>query len=538
MFIPDMPQGEFDGNTNIGNNIYNIGHKRAKAIWEKHVHYFQEFDVILTSDTVPLSRIFLQNFPETKLVIWVCNRFDYYDSKSLDCEFPDAEFYNLLNGRNLQNVKVIHYTNFESIYALSKKTNLGTTIIKPIGLIDRHQESKSYPNTFFIIPYENETKFINLQLECKQHGIETICIRYDGPNELKNFKALIHLPYAWSNVALFENWANGMVYFLPSKTFILRMMATGKYWFQNSEHFLQSSDLSEWYNPNHSHLFVYFDSWTDLAKLSQTTNLEPIQSNILDFMKIHDGKMIELWKHTFNEVMGTGHPIDKFGGYMQKMHTTQMDFSMFGKTPLCRYDTLKYCFERLPKNPVIVELGTSRSFVDGAFEGCNSNDAKYWEPTNPSKWDWGAGCFTLMVPHCVEQPFKFHTIDLCKDHINRSQIMTQQFKNIYYHVSTSEKFLNEFSGKIDLLYIDTGDMTPIGPTSELQLREAKIIIERNLLNENGLILIDDIMSPATFYANEFHPWGKAKESLPYFFTHGFELVMAEYQYILQKKKIK
>ena len=40
---------------------YNIGHERAEKYYNKHIEYFNTFDVILTSDTAPISRVFLQN---------------------------------------------------------------------------------------------------------------------------------------------------------------------------------------------------------------------------------------------------------------------------------------------------------------------------------------------------------------------------------------------------------------------------------------------------------------------------------------------
>ena len=43
-------------------------------------------------------------------------------------------------------------------------------------------------------------------------------------------------------------------------------------------------------------------------------------------------------------------------------------------------------------------------------------------------------------------------------------------------------FLENFDKKIDLLYLDTGDMTPIENTALLHLREADIIVRRNLLS--------------------------------------------------------
>lgn len=60
------------------------------------------------------------------------------------------------------------------------------------------------------------------------------------------------------------------------------------------------------------------------------------------------------------------------------------DFIKFySRVPKFRYDTFKYCWDYfLEKNfKTIVEMGTSRSFVDGKFPGCNSyGKAKYSIP--------------------------------------------------------------------------------------------------------------------------------------------------------------
>ena len=91
----DLPREHFDGKTR-GNAVYNISHERALNVWNKHKDYFETFDVIVTSDTAPLSRIFLQNGWKKPLLIWVCNRFDYYDGETYDGKFPDQEYYNLI----------------------------------------------------------------------------------------------------------------------------------------------------------------------------------------------------------------------------------------------------------------------------------------------------------------------------------------------------------------------------------------------------------------------------------------------------------
>jgi hypothetical protein len=208
----------------------------------------------------------------------------------------------------------------------------------------------------------------------------------------------------------------------------------------------------------------------------------------------------------------------------------------FGEKPKSRYYTFKYCFENMNNkiNPVIVELGTSRSFVDGRFEGCNSDDSKFWEPNNPEKWDWSAGIFTKVFSTLFPNS-RFHTVDLMKSHIDRCRVMNNDSKNITYNVSSSEDFLNNLKEKVDLLYLDTGDMTPIEDTAQLHLREAKIIVEKDILNKDGLILIDDVKSVIPKTYGESSDLGKAKYSIPYFLENGYEIIMSEYQYVLKRK---
>lgn len=209
----------------------------------------------------------------------------------------------------------------------------------------------------------------------------------------------------------------------------------------------------------------------------------------------------------------------------------------FGEKPKSRYYTFKYCFDHLKKNnnnPIIVELGTSRSFVDGRFEGCNKDDIKYWEPNSPEKWDWSAGCFTKVFSNLFPIS-NFQTVDIIDSHIKRCKIMNKDRNNITYNIKSSEEFLNNFDKKIDLLYLDTGDMTPIENTAQLHLREAKIIVEKDLISKDGIILIDDVKSVVPKKFGEKSNLGKAKYSIPYFLYNGFEMVMDEYQVVLKKK---
>lgn len=218
-----------------------------------------------------------------------------------------------------------------------------------------------------------------------------------------------------------------------------------------------------------------------------------------------------------------------------------MQSDNFDKTFKGRYDTFKYCFEHVAKidgRIRIIELGTSRSFLDGKFEGYNSDNKNYWNPENFEKWDFGAGCFTYMAAEYFTKNhpnFELHTVDLSSSHIERCKHMTLPFKNnISYYVNNSLHFLETFKTKCELIYMDTGDMTPIEPTAMLQLEEAKIIIKEQLLNNNGLILIDDVRNPAAFAQTNGNILGKAKYSIPYLKKYNFNIIMDEYQVVISK----
>ncbi len=233
--------------------------------------------------------------------------------------------------------------------------------------------------------------------------------------------------------------------------------------------------------------------------------------------------------------------LSKYQSYLEQGTHIGNDYSYFSRTPLSRYHTFKQAFMLFAeiKGTVVVELGTSRSFTHGGLPGCNQDNTVYWTPNNPENWDWGAGFFTRMAAECLA-PVKpsIHTVDISAQHIKRCQHMTADYKDyIAYHVQSSLDFLNQqLPESIDLIYLDTGDMTPIEPTARLQLAEAKIIVEKNLLKPHGIILIDDVKNTTPQKFGELGNLGKSKYSIPYLISKGFIVIADEYQVMLRKEK--
>lgn len=295
--------------TQWANWNYNIGYARANQIWEEYKDYYNSFDCIITSDTAPLSRIFLQNEFSKKLIIWVCNRFDYTDQASNDCGFPDPDFYELFKKASFSpNVHIVSYTKFEHEYAKKyRNVHWGEEVFRPCNEIKNFSDDDFFPDgqkksdVFLITRYHNDNYLLDLKAECDSRGIPNFRGEYNGPGDLYGIKGIIHIPYAWSNLALFENWSMGNVYLIPSKNFLLELSRNRNFFWSPpfDRDFIHSS---EWYLPEHQDFFIYFDSFNHLKEVSGNKHLiQEKRNKVLEFSKNHSKKSILQWKKILND---------------------------------------------------------------------------------------------------------------------------------------------------------------------------------------------------------------------------------------------
>lgn len=171
----------------------------------------------------------------------------------------------------------------------------------------------------------------------------------------------------------------------------------------------------------------------------------------------------------------------------------------------------------------VLEIGSCQSFVNGGLPGCMVNNAAYWVPNDPKRWDWGAGCFTLMFGL---YGFDLTTVDIRQEALDINKVMTDSLGITCRHVlSDSVSFLQSTNKTYDLIYLDAGHFSEF--TTNHQLSEAQTIVRRNLLNKGGLILLDDVICPAK----------RSDKSIPYLLSSGFDLVFEGYQYLLRKHEV-
>lgn len=305
------PRTNFDGSTK-GNAIWNISRKRADAVWFRHKDFFEQFDIIMTSDTAPLSRIFLQdNHWKKPLIIWVCNRFDYVDAPTRDSTFPDREYYQLFQEAvHRQNVHIIPYTDYEWYYAERKGLNIGRRTIRPIGSMDdsyRIGQASLIPDTInpektlFIYPRLDQRQMNFAKGVCDSLGINAYSGKYNGPGELATYKAVLYFPYAWSNLALYENLNRGIIHLVPSIKFVKELLSKHK---PIRTYTTNLFELGEWYKDEYKNVIIYFDSWEDLKEKFEGIDYASMQEKIKAFGMRHRTQVLAKWESIFEEFEG------------------------------------------------------------------------------------------------------------------------------------------------------------------------------------------------------------------------------------------
>jgi len=133
--------------------------------------------------------------------------------------------------------------------------------------------------------------------------------RFRDTEHICEYKGFIHLPYQTNIQSLWENLGYSIVYFVPSKKFLIELITTTDwyYWEEKKQPeplFTNSIDLSEWYA--NEDVFVYFDSWDDLKFQTETITDEQIynkQLKIRHFIETSNRENIRKWEYMLADII-------------------------------------------------------------------------------------------------------------------------------------------------------------------------------------------------------------------------------------------
>ncbi len=309
--VSNCSSEEFDGESMPrSGNRYIISKERANKIYDINSYLFSQYDGFIVSDTTPLARIFLQNIKDKPLIIWICNRFDFGIT-------GDIEYYTLFKeALSNPNVQIIGYTQYEAYYVKQKCGVNVDKIIKPTGFakpVRTHPTHTKVPKNIvkereMFLPYYFNEKSLKITNNLRINNISFYHGRYQGSDDIIDFKGVIHIPAVMSNFFLFENVANGLIHFIPSKKFYIQLTKqhgfTFLFWHNSFSKPIYTDIFAhcEWYAKEHQNFFVYFDSWEDLAEKIKTTDYIKKSTAARDFATINYNKTLTAWRDVFNAV--------------------------------------------------------------------------------------------------------------------------------------------------------------------------------------------------------------------------------------------
>jgi hypothetical protein len=273
-----------------------ISRSEALEIWNQCKDLFNSYDVIVTSDIVALSRIFLENIQEVKphIIVWICNRFSI-------CMDQDQPYFELLRQAPKDKVTLVPYTEFERIWCGKFGIFVTEQTIQPLGCAPSNEQelarqfnsmidtlnltptkdltledisADEAAQTYVILNYGNNTKFVDLIALLKSAGLKAVCRKHKYVSTLAHFKGIIHLPDAFSKFTAAEALQQNIITFIPSPAFLYKLtqltnnQTMTPYFFNiygyggqlQPEHVT----LCDWYNYEGGR--IYFNSFEDLVK--------------------------------------------------------------------------------------------------------------------------------------------------------------------------------------------------------------------------------------------------------------------------------
>lgn len=327
---------------------YRFSEARAACLWSKHDlgARLAPYDLVIVGDTAPLAWPLLRagwpekyahlrarwqgegeeeaaraarERPPQRLLIWVCNRFDYG-------AVGDESWYDMIRSLSRRPaVSVLSSASFEWKYAqhVRRASFPSPAILPPSGRLaspdspptDPVPPSVDKPNTFFVLPKINEARMgLADALASRGVAVWTPGVwpsgmqRWGGPLAVAPFRAAIHIPYAPVTFALYEHAAAGLLTFVPSADLLLRLYARRGLFFQStptdfvttghgtsalSQRMLLSTD---WYAADNAPCFVYFESLDDLQEKLQSTDYKRRRADLAAWAEAHVNSTLNRWR--------------------------------------------------------------------------------------------------------------------------------------------------------------------------------------------------------------------------------------------------
>jgi len=268
-----------------------ITETHSDQIWEN----FQSRDTpppktLIFTDTCMFARPFLQHIEDhsMNIIVYVTNRFDWgawhvgdhaYATQYAEYSRHPRVFFLADNRYDMFYASMIHGLHFRSpdivrLTPMISQNYSGEGETKEKEKEKEKEKIMIHNSKLFIYNRGTFLHFFQHLLpfspqEYDVYGYEGYP-RYQDEYHISEYLGFLHLPYQTNIQSLWENLGHGILYFIPSKTFLLELIQEPWYYWEEKckspELCVKSIDLAEWYQPENEVFFVFFDSWSDLRE--------------------------------------------------------------------------------------------------------------------------------------------------------------------------------------------------------------------------------------------------------------------------------
>jgi hypothetical protein len=153
--------------------------------------------------------------------------------------------------------------------------------------------------TLFFHPRTKHSFVKSLASILSAQHMSAYCGMYAGPADLKEFYALVQIPYQFWVLSQLEGIAYGAIQCVPTLRFFTQELLKSTLC-----QFLapETAAYSEWYSPEYEGCLIYFDSWDELFETLRTLDVSVYQEQMRAcYQKIRE-RRLGLWKELFSEL--------------------------------------------------------------------------------------------------------------------------------------------------------------------------------------------------------------------------------------------
>jgi hypothetical protein len=287
---------------------------RADHIFQlyKPSDFFHKYNTLIFTDISMYARPFLQNIEDhsMNIIVYITNRFDWGAWYNGDTNYN--QLYSTVS--NHPRVRFVSDNRYDMYYAADIHNIhffLDDIIRLTPKIVPFNKNKVCFHNGKLFI--YNRGTFIRhyhsyLEVDYDVYGYDGYS-RYKDEDHIAEYMGYLHLPYQTNIQSLWENLGHQIIYFIPSKTFLISLLSENWYHWEEKcnkpKHMIDISvELAEWYQPENECLFVLFDSWTDLTDkfyyyLNNNDAVIHKKKKIYDYLLKSNTNQLYKWQSVF-----------------------------------------------------------------------------------------------------------------------------------------------------------------------------------------------------------------------------------------------